>query len=143
MRKALLKLQTVSLKNLPRLADFAQLGYCIAETLNEGYGEIFLKQYRDNIRIARHTAVENNPLLDTVIKFMENRDSWTGSMTELLQALKELYLKDSVSKNLPYTFPAANTLSSKLKICQNDLKEFNIQLEFFRKTTRGITITKN
>ncbi len=144
LRKALLKLQTVSLKNLPRLADFAQLGYCIAETLNEGYGEIFLKQYRDNIRIARHTAVENNPLLDTVIKFMENRDSWTGSMTELLQALKELYLKDSVSKNLPYTFPAAaNTLSSKLKICQNDLKEFNIQLEFFRKTTRGITITKN
>ena len=114
LHKALLKLQTVSLQN------------------------------RDNIRIARHTAVENNPLLDTVIKFMENRDSWTGSMTELLQALKELYLKDSVSKNLPYTFPAAaNTLSSKLKICQNDLKEFNIQLEFFRKTTRGITITKN
>ena len=143
LKKALPNFNTVTLKSLPRLADFGKVGYCIAEALHEGYGDEFLKQYRRNISSARHTAIENNPLLDTVEMFMSDKTSWTGSMTELLQELKKLYLKNSVSDKLPTSFPLApNTLSKKLKVYQNDLKELKIKYEFFKKTTRGIIITK-
>ena len=143
LKKALPNFKTVTLKSLPRLADFGKVGYCIAEALHEGYGDEFLKQYRRNISSARHTAIENNPLLDTVEMFMSDKTSWTGSMTELLQELKKLYLKNSVSDKLPTSFPLApNTLSKKLKVYQNDLKELKIKYEFFKKTTRGIIITK-
>lgn len=139
--KAMVMIDKIELSNLPRLADFARWGYCIAESLENGLGEVFLEQYRSNIRNASIKASGENPLLSSIQTLMKSVDIWEGNATELLKTLSELYLNESVSKNLPNSFPkSANLLSKKLGVLRHDLSLMNIEVEIGRNTNRFIRI---
>ena len=72
LSKALEIYPKLSLSSYPRMADFSKFGYAIAEAIGTGNGEKFLEQYRDNMKLAVESAVEENPLLECV-KHIVNR----------------------------------------------------------------------
>lgn len=83
---------TVSLNDLPRMADFALWGEAIARAL--GYSELeFVKAYYDNIGKQNIEAIENHPLGQSVAKFYDEEidgksNVWEGQPAELLEHLE-------------------------------------------------------
>lgn len=144
LSSALSMINNVVIKSLPRLADFSKYGYCIAESIKKGYGDKFLQQYNHNISCSRKAVIMNNPLLSSINYFMDDKDEWRGSMTELLKELGEVYLNNSVSNYLPSSFPkAANSLSTKLKVLHTDLSAIGISVDIGRGSTRYVYIKKS
>ena len=133
----------IKLSETPRLADFAKWGYAIAESIDEGLGGEFLKQYKCNSELALKSAAESNPLLHSITSLMTNIDSWEGTATELLKLLEAELFKTTISTQLPRGFPTtANVLSRRLNTLQNDLKVLGYKIETGRDTDRYIRIVK-
>lgn len=142
LRKALKMYDDISLNDSPRLADFAKWGYAIAEGYKAGYGDVFLKQYSDNIISTARYAINSNPLLNTIEYLMEALTFWEGSPTELLFVLKNAYMEMNSTETLPKGFPiTANSLSRKLNSSKNDLNNMGIHLETGRNSTRYIKLS--
>lgn len=143
LRNASKVYKNANLTELPRLADFAKWGYAIAESIDEGLGKEFLKQYNRNSDQALKSAAESNPLLLSIAGIMKNTDIWEGSATKLLKLLEIEFFKATISNRLPKGFPTtANVLSRKLNTLQNDLKVLGYELQIGRDTNRYIRISK-
>lgn len=62
--------QTPKIKRLPRMADFAQWGYCVAEVYNKS-GNEFLKQYNNHINAQYNLLANNNIIVMAITRFVE------------------------------------------------------------------------
>jgi hypothetical protein len=88
IHKVLLRLGEVNLKQLPRMADWAELGELIARVL--GYDNMaFINAYNENLGITSVEAVEANPIALAIMDFMENIPTWSGSAKMLLKDLNK------------------------------------------------------
>lgn len=142
LSKALKILQNLNLDKYPRMADFAKHGYAIAEAVKNGYGEVFNKAYSENITLATTTAVEENPLLDSVRQLVDDTSEWTGTSTELRTKLL-YYLSKSGNRNVPSCLnKAANALTRELNAHSHEFKALGIAYESGRGKARYITIKK-
>ena len=104
----------VKLKRLPRMADFCEWGFAIAEAMGWS-GNAFLAAYYGNIDISTEEAIKNSPIAAAVVAFMKDRESWRGKSSALLcelNATAEEELIDTHAKSWP---KAPNTLSRRLK----------------------------
>jgi hypothetical protein len=79
--EGLRNLQEVKLKRLPRMADFARFATAI-------FGDEFISRYRNLRRESNALALESSPIATLILSFMEDRDSWVGTATELLELLE-------------------------------------------------------
>lgn len=141
--KAMNTYNNTHLKVLPRLADFAQWGYAIAETIETGLGNEFLQQYFENIRASSMIAIDNDCLLSTLHDLMAEVDYWEGTATDLLTTLRNIYYTKNAVNILPKGFPlAANTLSRRLNSLTVELKTMGLSLAIGRDSNRYINITK-
>jgi len=131
LTKALQIYQHVKLPALPRMADFATWGYAIMEAAG-GKGEAFLRAYRKNIAGAVEEAVTNDVVGAAIVEFMEDKDEWTGTATDLMEALKELPSVNEKDKAWP---KRPNTLTRKLNKIKSALADYGIQVEDFRRST--------
>lgn len=61
---------TARIKNLPRMADFAQWGYCIAEAYNNS-GDEFLERYNQHINYQYDLLANNDTILMAIVRFAE------------------------------------------------------------------------
>ena len=149
IRKAMNLVDNLSVSNLPRMADFSKWGYAIAEVIKKGSGNEFLNEYRCNLYDSIESTSMQDDIVYYIVQFMSDKTSWFGNMTELLQELKNLILKDSTVQYLPTSFPkTANALSRKLnrRLVEFDTLGFNIVIgratdrfiEINRKSTVGI-----
>ncbi len=140
---AMSKHKNVQIPELPRLADFTRWGYAIAESIEDGLGEEFLRQYRENTCMALKSSAESNPLLTAVSNLMASMEVWEGTATELLAELETVYYSNTINSKLPRSFPTtANVLSRKLNVLQNDLKILGLRISIGRDTNRFISIKK-
>ena len=150
--KAMNLVDNLSVSNLPRMADFSKWGYAIAEVIKKGSGNEFLNEYRCNLYDSIEGTSMQDDIVYYIVQFMSDKTSWFGNMTELLQELKNLILKDSTVQYLPTSFPkTANALSRKLnrRLVEFDTLGFNIVIgratdrfiEINRKNTVGIVDT--
>jgi hypothetical protein len=80
------------------MADFARCGAAAAIALGRSKGE-FLLAYEQNVNRQNEAAIEASPVAQAVIKFMENRDKWEGTASELLSEL-ETIAQDNLSINI-------------------------------------------
>lgn len=143
LSKALYEADETEVCRPQRLADFAKYGYCIAESIEQGTGEIFFEQYDENILLARKMGISSNPLLIALQDFMDNVDVWEGSATELLVLLRDTYLKNSIAQFVPKSFPVVpNVLSRKLNTLRTDLRDMGIEVEIGKSKERFIRILK-
>lgn len=77
------------IKGLPRMADFAEIGEIISRCM--GYEDNkFLDAYYNNIGLQVEAAIESSPAGTTIVKFMEDKNEWEGTTTELLNDLESI-----------------------------------------------------
>ena len=78
----------LALTQLPRMADFAQWGYAIAEVLGYG-GEQFLDMYQRNQEALLVGMVEEDAVLNVLITFMNRTEHFKGTTTQLYAQLEQ------------------------------------------------------
>lgn len=114
------------LKELPRMADFAVWVAASEEALPWARGA-FIGAYTGNRRAANDMALDADPVAVAVIAFMQDRESWIGTMTELHTALGELANEDVRRSKV---WPAApNALSNRMTRLAPSLREHGIEYE--------------
>lgn len=139
--KALALYSTVKIDKLPRMADFARWGYAIAEA--SGFsGEAFIKAYSCNIAIQHDEAIEANPVAQTIMQFMYDRDAWNGTPAELYNLLTPIAFKLQISQSWGWPKDAARFGRALTYITPNLLAK-GIELERSRAKDRLITINKS
>lgn len=143
LSKAMAIYPAVRLPGLPRMADFATWGYAITEAAG-GMGEAFLQVYRRNIAGAVEEAVTNDVVGAAIVEFMDGKDEWQGTASELLEALNELPGVNEKDKAWP---KRPNTLTRRLNRIKSALADYGFRLEEHResglKRTRFLKISKN
>jgi hypothetical protein len=113
----------VQLDRLPRMADFAR--WCVACERGAGEPERFLAAYTANQSGAHEQALEGSCVSGAVVNFMNGRDSWEGSPTELYQELLRLFAPPP-----PRDWPkAANSLMGRLRRLAPNLRRVH-RLDF-------------
>lgn len=92
---SLAQIKNVSLRNLPRMADFAQWGCAVATSLGHTESE-FLNAYGSNIGQQNNEAIDASPIAGPILTFMEQKNDWEGNATELYTALQSIAESSSV-----------------------------------------------
>ena len=80
--------EKIKLQEYPRMADFAEFGEIISRCIGYQDGE-FMKAYFENIDIQNEEVIESSLVAKTILEFMEDRESWSGSITLLLNLLTD------------------------------------------------------
>jgi len=130
---------TVKLPALPRMADFATWGYAIMEAVS-GSGNEFLRAYRINIAGAVEEAVTNDIVGAAVAEFMDGKEEWEGTATELLEALKELPSVNEKDKAWP---KRPHTLTRRLNKIKAALADYGISVEVDRTMEKRCVVISN
>jgi hypothetical protein len=122
------------------MADFARWGYAIAEAT--GYsGEDFIEAYSRNIEVQHDEAIEANPVAQTIVEFMIERDAWRGTAAELHSLLSIVAFKLQIFQSRGWPRDAARLGRALTTIAPNLLAK-GIELERSRSKDRLITISK-
>ena len=119
----------VQLKELPRMADWAEICEVISRCL--GYPDnAFLDAYYKNIDLQTEQAIEASPVAIAIRQFMNPKKYWRGTATELLNELEltaeDLKIKIKNNRQWP---SAPNSLSRKLNEVRTNLREVGIIIE--------------
>ncbi len=92
---AMREFANIKLEYLSRMADFTEWGYAAARAL--GYGEsAFLSAYKENLAEQNEAALESSPIAVAVRNFMQDRQDWQGSPSELLKELGNITEKAGI-----------------------------------------------
>jgi len=139
---ALKAVEDVRLEGMPRMADFALWATAAEESLGWEAGA-FMEAYAGNRREATESTLEADPVAAAVREFMQGRQTWTATATELWKALGDL-----VDEDVRHTkaWPAApNSLTNRLKRLAPALRGVGIEYGEIRSGSRGTrlkTLTK-
>lgn len=135
---AMKRLPKVKLEKIPRMADFAQWAVAAEPGLGITPGA-FLRAYIDNREDSDGMVLEASAIGLSLIRFMEDREDWQGTATDLLDILGREPYGDEIRRqrrDWPHT---AKTLSNSLHRIAPNLRSIGIQVEFTRKTDRNRT----
>ena len=98
--KAITLYPNVKLAELPRMADFAQWGYAIAEALG-GYGERFIAEYKQNIADQNRLIAGANTLAQAVLLLMEEKHEVHTTIQKAFNELKRRANTDRGDRSFP------------------------------------------
>lgn len=136
---ALANFHKVKLAKLPRMADFATW-VVAAETALPWTPGAFLAAYTRNRAAVVEHSLEGDVVAVAVRLLMENRESWEGQPSDLLEALEALVPESTKrSKSWP---KAANTLSNRLRRAATFLRASGIEVQRSKSGNRLISIRK-
>jgi phage/plasmid primase-like uncharacterized protein len=82
------ELPNIRLEDKPRMADFAMLGSALEKVQNWGNG-LFLNEYEANRRENVLAAMEYSPVVLAIINFMQLRQRYEGTFSQLYGILNE------------------------------------------------------
>jgi hypothetical protein len=139
LAKALLIYPDIKLPALPRMADFATWGYAIMEAAGD-MGEAFLRAYRKNIAGAVEEAVIGDVVGAAIAEFIDDKDAWDGTATELLEQLNEL---PSVNKKEKAWPKRPHTLTRRLNKIKAALADYGISVEVDRTMEKRCVVISN
>ncbi len=117
------------IKELPRMADFAIWGEAISRAMGEPSGA-FLHDYWQKIGDVNTEALEANPVGLAIKIFMQDKEEWQGTATELLRELENIVETNKiVSTNSPSWPRASNSLTRRLNEIKPILEDEGISIE--------------
>lgn len=126
---------SISVSQVPRMADFTIWGCAIAQAL--GYTqEEFLEAYFENISTQQDHAIQENPVAYAMVQFMNDQDCWEGSMSDLLGELNNIATDERLDAYRSGWPNAANALSHKLNEVRANLMDRGIFITHLR--SRGV-----
>lgn len=125
--KAIRIYPTIKLDSHHRMADWALWGCAIAEAL--GYTkEEFLNAYQNNIIRQTEMLLNDNVVATAIITFMEDKEEWRGTPTQLLNALSEHAMFSNIDTREKYWPKGAGRLSHKLNELSTPLKQMGMSV---------------
>ena len=124
-------LPAVELSNPPRMADFAR----IVAAVDTVTGSAGLARYAEHARDLADDVLDADTVAASVRAFMADRDRWTGTATELLDALTS---PTPTPKSWPTT---AHHLSARLRRTMPALAAIGIEVDPDHRTAAGRRIT--
>jgi hypothetical protein len=89
LSKAIALKGSIKLSRRPRLADWGEYAASVYEVMGWG-AETFLKDWDEVVRVQNQATLDGSPVAQTIIKFMEDRESFEGSSTELHKKLESI-----------------------------------------------------
>lgn len=137
---ALHEYQNVQLSAMPRMADFARWGCAVARSLGHTE-EDFMRVYQANIGRQNQEALSASATAAVIIKFMESKDDFQDTPSELLRQLDPIAddLKVKDAKDYPRQ---ANWLWRRLEAVIPNLATAGLKVEQEKDKERKIKITK-
>lgn len=133
-------LPTVSLAEMPRLADFALLGTAIERVLVCGEGA-FLNAFNNNIEDSMCNTLDSQPILWSLNKFIDDYPSFKGTFGKLLDELNSQVYKAKSAQDWP---GSAKALAIVLKDVAPILWKMNISIRFIpTRSNRGNVVEIN
>ena len=127
---------TLTLEQLPRLADFAKWGYAIAEALGKS-GAQFLDDFNQNIKRQNEGVVEKNVLCQTVLRLMSDKLTYLKSVADIHSALKTIAGEDHKDASFP---KLPHNLRAGLDLLRSTLAEHGIAYEYLDRQKNGVKI---
>lgn len=118
---------TIKLERKPRMADYAR--YAAAAAIALGHTkEEFTEAWSSNAERQNQAALESSPTAQVIVKFMEERESWRGSSSELHLELSEIASRMSLLAGGPGGFPkSAHYLWQRIQTVKPNLSAIGIQ----------------
>ena len=129
----------VKLERSPRMADFAEWVVAAEPSLPWEQGR-FLREYAMNREYLMEVGLESDEVGSAMLQFMQRRNKWSGTPTELLRQLNRIVSKNIQRRN--YWPKRPNTLSSRLVRVAPVLRKKGIEIERSKSGVRSITITR-
>jgi len=87
LSKAIALKPSIELSRRPRLADWGE--YAAAVYVAMGWGaDTFLDDWDEVVRVQNQATLDGSPLAQAIIKFMEDKDEYSGAASELHSKLK-------------------------------------------------------
>lgn len=127
--KAMAIYPSLQLKELPRMADASKWGYAIAISMGDS-GERFLRVYKENQKETNKETIADHPVAAAIVLLMENHNDYRSSVSELLNQLEKIAMKEKIN-TLSMLWPkASNVLSKRLKEVKSNLSEIGIEFSF-------------
>jgi hypothetical protein len=120
---------TLSLPDLPRMADFATWGEAIFRGLGREAGK-FLKIYQDNIEGKSWEIVHGHPVAAAIVGLMRGLDTWNGTATELLPVLGSVAERLDLNTKDRLWPKAPNALSHRVREVASTLGEVGVVVSF-------------
>jgi hypothetical protein len=125
----------VNLGAYPRMADFAHFVVAAEQALPWDSG-MFLKAYENNRAELVDIAIDADPAGTFVLEFMDNRDEWSGTHSELLESLKNIVPK-SIQRIKEWP-KSPNSLSNRLMKLEAFLMKKGVKIERKRRADKRI-----
>jgi hypothetical protein len=96
LAKAIARKPSLQLSRRPRLADWGEYAAAVYEVMGLG-AETFLSDWDEIVKVQNRSTLDGSPVAQAVIKFMEGRESFEGSATELHKKLESVAEEIGVS----------------------------------------------
>ena len=126
---ALRDVDKVEVGRLPRMADFALWAAAGLPALGFDRGE-FMEAYRDNQDSGLSLGLESNAVGRALASFMETKDTWTGTATDLLHSLTPL--ADELILRTPAWPKSPRSLRGNINRLGPALRASGIRIEYSR-----------
>jgi hypothetical protein len=78
---------SLRLSRRPRLADWGEYAASVYEVLGWG-AETFLRDWDEVVRVQNQATLDGSPVAQAIIKFMEDKEEYTGTSSEIHSKLK-------------------------------------------------------
>jgi hypothetical protein len=96
LSKAIALKPSIKLSRRPRLADWGEYAAAVYEVMGWG-AEQFLSDWDEIVKVQNRSTLDGSPVAQAIIKFMEDRESFEGSSTELHKKLESIAEEIGVS----------------------------------------------
>jgi hypothetical protein len=128
----------VWLEQMPRMADFALWATAAEDSLGFERGA-FISAFMGNRESANELALDASPIASTLVEFVQQKGSWKGKPSELLEELNQR-ASDEVRKQQGWP-KRPNSLSGAVKRIAPNLRAIGIACDMGRtKSGRYITV---
>jgi len=142
LSKAMTVRTNIHLDSHPRMADWAMWGCAIAEALGSTKEE-FIRAYENNINRQTEMLVNENIVATAIITFMEDKNMFEATPTELLLQLSNHAAFIDIDTREKYWPKASNVLSRRLNELTTPLKQIGLLVTTSTNSTeRKINIQK-
>ena len=104
LAKAMACKSSLQLSRRPRLADWGEYAASVYEVMGWG-AETFLSDWDEVVKVQNRATLDGSPVAQAVMKFMEDRDSYQGTSTELHKKLEDVAEDIGVSVSRDKAWP--------------------------------------
>jgi hypothetical protein len=87
LSKAIALKPSIKLSRRPRLADWGEYAAAVYEVMGWG-AETFLTDWDEVVKVQNQATLDGSPVAQAVIKFMDDKEEYTGTSSELHSKLK-------------------------------------------------------